>query len=261
MDEKKRNVTVTPINEQITLIDDDGESTCYLVTGTERALLIDSANGPTDVKTLCEGLTDLPVTVVNTHGHCDHVFGNIWFDEAWLAPADWAIHDLHFGFDEIKRVMKATGRHPARLRPLKAGQVFDLGGGLTLECLPVPGHTPGSMVLLDRKHRVLFSGDAINGHIWMQLDESLPIRELKRSVEALTREHGAEFDLLLGGHAKGAEPARHRITGLLRGCEELLAGKRDNEFPYPYFGGVAILHRYGADDGECIVFTEDKLKG
>ena len=40
-----RKVTLTPINEAITLLDDNGEATCYIVRGTKGALIIDTANG------------------------------------------------------------------------------------------------------------------------------------------------------------------------------------------------------------------------
>ena len=57
-------------------------SSIYLVKGSERACLIDTAYGLTDLKELVSHYTDLPVTVVDTHGHIDHVLGNHWFDNA-----------------------------------------------------------------------------------------------------------------------------------------------------------------------------------
>ena len=43
------------------LIDDAGEGTCYLLCGSERALLIDTANGQENLKEIVEKLTHLPV--------------------------------------------------------------------------------------------------------------------------------------------------------------------------------------------------------
>ena len=51
-------------------------ATMYLVCGTEKACLIDTAFGLGDLKEITEQLGHLPVTVVNTHGHSDHVLGN-----------------------------------------------------------------------------------------------------------------------------------------------------------------------------------------
>ena len=56
------------INDHIWLMNDNDEATGYLVTGTEKALVIDTMNGYEDVRKLAETLTDLPLIVVNTHG-------------------------------------------------------------------------------------------------------------------------------------------------------------------------------------------------
>ena len=68
-----RRANIVRINEDIILIDDAGDSTCYLVMGKERALLIDTANGQENLMEIVGELTTLPVTVVNTHGHIDHI--------------------------------------------------------------------------------------------------------------------------------------------------------------------------------------------
>jgi len=253
----EERIQLKRINDAVTLLDDHSESTCYLVTGSRQALLIDTANEPVDMRALCTELTDLPITVVNTHGHCDHVFGNLYFDEAWLHPDDFALHNEHFAFAEIREIMRVTGRQPSRLRPLTIGQAFDLGG-FSLEVVALVGHTRGSVGLLDREHRILFSGDALNGHIWMQLNESTPIATLRETLLTLKREHGAAYDHLLTGHGNGLEPAV-RVDDLLRGCNELLAGKGEDDPDYSWFGGVCKAHAYDGDPGHCIVYTQDKL--
>jgi hypothetical protein len=53
----------------------------YLVLGDEKAALIDTGSGIGDIKKLVEGLTDLPVNIVNTHTHGDHIGGNHQFRE------------------------------------------------------------------------------------------------------------------------------------------------------------------------------------
>ena len=64
----------------------------YLVCGSEQACLIDSAYGLTDLRELVGELTKLPVFVVNTHGHVDHVLGNHWFDRVLMHPADHSLY-------------------------------------------------------------------------------------------------------------------------------------------------------------------------
>jgi glyoxylase-like metal-dependent hydrolase (beta-lactamase superfamily II) len=48
----------------------------YLVAGQDRALLIDTGWGEGDLPAHVATLTDLPLTVINTHGHRDHSPGN-----------------------------------------------------------------------------------------------------------------------------------------------------------------------------------------
>lgn len=246
---------IKQIRPNVHLIDDAGESTCYLICGSERALLVDSVNGMEDLHAIVRSLTDLPVTVVNTHGHCDHIYGNVYFDEAWLHPADLPIAKEHFGF--FREEMDKRSLTPCPFRALEVGQVFDLGG-VQLEVVDLKGHTPGSIGLLDRDARLLYSGDGLNPHIWMQLDHSLPIAALKDTLIALKAQHGRDFDHILTGHAKDVRGAEI-IDQLLKGCEALLAGRTEQDQPYHYFGGECRQHPITDVPGEVIVYTEDKL--
>lgn len=243
IDATNRKVTLTPINEAITLLDDNGESTCYVVRGTERALVIDTANGYADIRAHARELTDLPLTVVNTHGHIDHVLGNVYFDEAYLHPADRALHDAAFAYPEVKAAMATYGLKPCTLKPLAVGQVFDLGGGLALETIALEGHTAGSIGLLDRKHRILFTGDGLNSHLWMQLPESLPLEALIAMLERVEATYRKTYDHILTGHAKGLEPA-DTTERLLACAKDLAAGHTENDPPYDWFQGVCRFHRF-----------------
>ena len=78
------------------------EATMYLVCGSEKACMIDTAYGLTDLKELTAELTGLPVSVINTHGHIDHVFGNRWFEHAMIHPADQALYqEAVDGFEKL----------------------------------------------------------------------------------------------------------------------------------------------------------------
>ena len=52
------------------------ETHCYLLCGRERALLIDTGLGICDISQEVSKLTDLPVSVVATHIHWDHIGGH-----------------------------------------------------------------------------------------------------------------------------------------------------------------------------------------
>ncbi len=244
---------ISCLEKGIYRIDDAGESTCYLVCGEKGAALIDTLNGLENLYEIVRGLTDLPVTVINTHGHCDHIGGNIFFDEAWLHPADDALAREHLGF--MKEEMERLGREPAAFRFLTEGQVFDLGG-LRLEVVPLYGHTAGSVGLLCRERRLLFTGDGMNPHIWMQLDESLPLSVLHQSLTAVRENLWDAFDYVLYGHAHGMEK-RHKklLDQLIRGAEEVMAGCTEKDGPYTYFGGATCMqHPYGEEADQVLVY-------
>ena len=254
-----KRAILTPINENVTLVNDNNDSTFYVVHGTEKALIIDTANGYENVMEIARSITDLPIEVVCTHGHCDHVYGNVYCNEAWMHPDDFELCKEHFAFPKVVEEMKKRHLNPCPLKALTIGQVFDLGGGLTLEVVPLFGHTAGSIGLLDRKHRILFSGDGVIPQIWMQLPESAPIATLKTTLEALLAQHGTEFDYVLTGHGHELKDGIAMANGLLRGCDELLAGDTAQDPDYPYFAGVAKAHPYGPGENQKICYTEDKL--
>lgn len=73
------------------LMDEGHEATAYLVIGEEEACVIDTMNGYNDLSAYVRSVTGKPVIVVNAHGHPDHIFGNVYFDEACLHPDDMAL--------------------------------------------------------------------------------------------------------------------------------------------------------------------------
>ena len=241
---------IIQLRPNVYLIDDAGDSTCYLITGSEKALLVDTANGYEDLHAIVRTLTELPVIVVNTHGHGDHVFGNLYFDEAWLHPEDNALYDMFFGY--AREDLEKRGLKPCPVKPLQIGQIFDLGG-VQLEVVDLKGHTAGSVGLLDKAGRILYTGDGLNTHIWMQLDHSLPIATLLETFLALKEKHGADFDYVAHGHTKVLRD-KEILDWMIRGCEEILAGRTENDLPYEYFGGTCRQHPISDTPGEVIVY-------
>lgn len=257
---------ILPLGNDVWLLDDNGTATCYVVCGTEYAMVIDTVNGLEDLNEIVRTITDLPLIVVNTHGHPDHIYGNAYFDEAWIHPDDEKLAE--FFFDMVKDKAEAMGLKPCPFRYLSIGQIFDLGGGNELEVIPLKGHTAGSIGLLDRKRRILFSGDGMNPHIWMQLDESCEISVLMHTLEYVKSEYGKDFDHILFGHAhegyfeKGID--KGLIDRLITGCRQLLDGQTQDDTPYKWhneeLSGISKMHRYDDDEGNAIIYTDAKLK-
>ena len=199
---------VEEIAEGIYQFYEQRNTSIYLVKGKEKACLIDTAYGLTDLNELVRHYTDLPVTVVNTHGHIDHVFGNRWFEHAMIHPADQALYqEAVDGFEKLVSrdwVREAYGQYLRDLDlstvrfpvadSIREGHVIDLGEK-RLEVIEVPGHTAGSIMLVDRDEKLCFAGDAIIEHLWLFLKESLPpeiCRDSMRRAVQILKEAGVE---------------------------------------------------------------------
>ncbi len=64
---------------------------CYLVCGTDRAVLIDTGLGVANIWEVVGRLTALPVMAVTTHVHWNHIGGHKYFDSVAVhnAEKDW----------------------------------------------------------------------------------------------------------------------------------------------------------------------------
>src|SRR5688572_26325138 len=61
----------------------------YLILGSRRALLFDTGLGIGKISRIVSKLTSLPVTVLNSHTHFDHVGGNTEFDRLLAMDTDY----------------------------------------------------------------------------------------------------------------------------------------------------------------------------
>lgn len=142
----------------------------YLVLGGEKALLIDSGFGMGSLKTVIDGLTQLPIILINTHGHPDHGGGNAEFGVPLLHCADNDLYAykcaretrleevIHWGLGEEADKLQPTPPVPI---PVEDGAVIDLGGR-KLTVYHTPGHTAGSICIFDEQTGYLFAGDNLN---------------------------------------------------------------------------------------------------
>lgn len=129
------------------------ETHCYLLTGNERSLLIDTGLGICDIRGEVSALTDKPVTAVATHVHWDHIGGHKYFPDFYAHEAELGWLDGKFPLSaEIVRGMVADrcdlpegfdldcyemfqGK-PTKV--LRGGEVIDIGGR-KIEVLSTPG--------------------------------------------------------------------------------------------------------------------------
>ena len=139
------------------------------------------------------------------------------------------------------------GRSMPRFKPIKGGDVIDLGGK-TLEVYDLPGHTPGGILLLLKEDRILFTGDSINHHLWMQLDGCLSLEDYVKELDKVMFLE-KEADFILHGHARDFDDIS--LMHCLRdGIQEICDGKTDKDLPYEWFGGVGKQHPFALEEGK-----------
>ncbi len=144
-------------------------SSAFLVVGKEKALLIDTGHDDQDLPSIISGITPLPVTVVNTHAHFDHMGANKRFGSFYVGEAD---------------VPLLSDEERAAAIPVNEGFKFDLGGRV-LEVISIPGHTPGSIGILERETGCFFAGDMVEvGPIYF-IPGSSDIDDFEASIKRL----------------------------------------------------------------------------
>lgn len=192
---------------------EEGVVRFFLLAGKDRALFIDSGMKTRNARELAAQLTDLPVELLNTHADPDHIGANGEFGWFYMSPA------------EAVNFYKTQGR-TGNFEPVWDGEVIDLGGR-PLKIVAMPGHTPGSIAVLDVLNRRLFSGDPVqDGRIFMFGSQ----REMHAYLCSLRRLHtmAGEFDEIYPSH--GTCPVGPEIIPeLITAAETILAGKADGK--------------------------------
>lgn len=163
----------------------------YLFLGEEKALLTDTgfACFP-DLKQVVRQLTDLPLVVLNSHGHPDHSGNVLSFDQVYAHPD---------AFESIRQMQGGEGGK-GELLPLADGEEIDIGGR-RFQVVLCPGHAKGHIALLDRANRVLLPGDMVQReHVVMYLPHA-DVEEYRKSL-LLLKNLGSAYDTLLPCHGE-----------------------------------------------------------
>ncbi len=154
---KNNDLTITKLEQNMWVVETSDFTTMYIIEGTKKAMLIDTGTKCQNLDSVVKLITRKPLIVMLTHIHPDHA-GNIkYFDQIYFHPADTV----------LMRTSKVS--YNGKINYVKDGSKFNLGG-TTIEAVFTPGHTPGSIVLLDREAGICYSGDAFgSGQVFMQL--------------------------------------------------------------------------------------------
>ena len=263
---------ISEIANRIWCINEFSLDAMFLLEGDEKALLIDTGTGVCDIKSYISYLTQKPLIVALTHGHIDHAGGMNMFSEVYAHEDDFGLarkltvedrkQYTRLVLNPEENVFKITedsvveSSMKAKLLPLKEGDVIHLGNR-DVEVYETPGHTPGGLSYLDKKERIIFSGDACNPNTLLALDdfhgECLPktnISDLLATARKLEKLH-PYYDRNYNGHMGYGSMITfmsmpdNLTRDCITLCEDILSGKvqgtPDNSNPLRIYTGSCLL--------------------
>lgn len=210
----------------------------YLILGHQKALLFDTGMGISNIRKVVEELTPLPVSILNSHTHNDHVGDNWRFSDIYGMDTKFTRADAKGSREDAQAELAPgliCGQLPAGFnrqeyvtRPFRVGHWLHDGdsidlGGRTLRVIATPGHTPDSIALLDAHNGLLFTGDTFYpGPIYLYRPET-DLDAYLASVRKLAA-LAPKLQLLLAAHnVPVADPAY--LAKVVDAMEQVRAGK------------------------------------
>lgn len=193
-----------------------------LFVGRKAALLFDTGYGFGPLSELVKSITQLPLYVVNSHGHLDHACGNFQFEEnIYIHPKDMELCQRH-NSPEMKKGAVENAKHTIEygtgiehnilpqdfnedlyvnsgygtLVPVIEGHTFELGG-ITLKVVELPGHTQGGIGLIYEEEQMLYAGDALNSFLWLFMPEATDITTYIATIKKAMQ---IDFEKLVMAH-------------------------------------------------------------
>lgn len=246
-------------------LQDIKENCATLVVGESKALLFDTMLGVGDLKGFISQLTNLPMIVVNSHGHFDHMGNNCQFEEVYLSKKDW--HILPIMIDNIPEAertnklelnnLRNSLENTEYLRDVEPGMEFDLGG-ITARVVALPGHTGGSIGLLLVERRILLAGDAATPQMCLFMDGRQPLEVYQDTLSYMMT---LEFDYFVLGHFQRLFP-KYLLDNFME-CTKVVGKKKGFPLVYqqlPVYHGTVYFYEMRneeIDDAICIIIKED----
>ncbi|MDR1778946.1 MAG: MBL fold metallo-hydrolase [Clostridiales Family XIII bacterium] len=192
---------------------------CFVLSGPQGNLLIDTcASGGDSFTEIAKGISPGPFSIILTHSDPDHIAGIPETGIPAMHPAEIDRYRTYRG--------KNSPKSDAGVFPVWQGNKIPAGDRV-LEVIHIPGHTPGSIALLDKQNRCCFVGDSIStSHIYM----FGPGRSLEAYIASLKKLMTSihQIDTFYCSHGEAEAPAEDLFTHI-EGAQMLLAGQLTGE--------------------------------
>ena len=205
---------------------DDDRVRFFIIEGTRKALMIDSSMNNANAIDAAKKVTDKPVEIINTHAYRDHIAGNGAFEKIYMSP------------DEEENYRNNGGK--GTIIPVKEGDIIDLGDR-PLEIIDIPGHTPGSIALLDINNRILFSGDTVQSGIIFMFGKYRNMEMFIESLKKLQKYEG-RYDVIYPCHDR-CPVYPDLIPKLIEGAKQVKSGKAEGK-DMELFGNKVKMYKF-----------------
>lgn len=248
----------------------------YVILGSKEALVLDMGYGYGNLVEQIRQITDLPLRVIASHGHPDHALGAYQFSKIYIHPKDMAylketdtkqfrqqmlsyrlnkMPDLKGKIDE-QQFLNGSLDH-VQMEPIVEGDVIDIGK-YQFDVIEIPGHSYGSIALLEKKQKWLFTGDTITSYnIWnnnLYPKYTPPLRILMDTYKKVDRMKGL-YQKIFSAH--GEIPIGHAIVIQLQECLRDLLVNYQNDEHLDTFLGPSLRHNY---QGRLFLYTPELLE-
>lgn len=235
---------IQKLDSRTWLIEEEAECNVYmyLLEGEKEAVLIDTGYGTLELDKIVKEVTELPVTVLCTHGHFDHIGGIGFFPTVRMHRADRELYHQHR--QEVRTIAPncIAPESWEELDWFDGEMTMDLGGR-TLEIFRVPGHTQGCIAVLDVERRQLFTGDTCcKAAVLLNFDHSADLSTFRESIVSVLEKQDRYDTTWPSHHAKpiGVEIPRQ----FLEAADLLLEGKAEGrEIPHPFGTAKMFPHK------------------
>lgn len=170
----------------------------YLLETKEKAFVIDTGMTTTPIIPVIRQITQLPLELIITHGHIDHIALANEFSKIYFPKKDI---DLFYKTNET--LPKNLKIDSSKFEFIDDGDEIQIDENHNLEIIKSYGHTSGSISIVDHKNKFIFSGDSFGSGtvVLLNFDYSLTINQYKETLLNFLKHFKNDRNyLFFGGH-------------------------------------------------------------